>query len=76
MEKSGRVVLDSRFSMETSRSPEAVTRTSEGEHRGKQRYAALRSSGCLIKDSTGMPSPLCSCQIIFSVNGRVRLRIS
>lgn len=40
MEKSGHVVLDSRFSKETSQSPEAVTRTSEGEHR----QIALRRS--------------------------------
>lgn len=40
------------------------------------RTAARRSSDGLIRLSAGMPSPLCRRQIIFSVSGRLRLRIS
>jgi hypothetical protein len=39
-------------------------------------YAASDSSGCLINDSAGIPSPLCSFQIILRVSGRLWLRTS
>ena len=38
--------------------------------------AAWRSSAGLIRHSAGMPSPWCRRQIILSVSGRLRLRIS
>ena len=39
-------------------------------------YTVRDSSGCLIRLSAGIPKSLCNRQIIFSVNGRLRLRIS